>query len=198
MATELKASVINMKSLSQDIKDPIIIGSSESNGRTLRIIFTQEAAAQFTPNTLVYLSWRHIQKNVKGYNVFTDVTTDGFPPTWEIHYPKQMLHEGDVLANIELVDEISVSSSVTFNIHVLAEAWDGREWIEEDSFDEFKKAMSKAQNAENEYNELVEKMHEYLDMFDIIDYPEDPNTQEIKTDDDLVIIDWTGGDEENG
>lgn len=187
-----------MKSLSQDIKDPIIIGSSESNGRYLKIIFTQEAAAQLTPQTFVYLSWRHIQKNVKGYNVFTDITKEDGVPTWQIYYPKQMLHEGDVLANIELVDDISVSSSVTFNIHVLAEAWDGKDWIEEDSFDEFKKAMIKAKQAEDNYDELVEKMNQYLDMFDIVDYPENENVDEIVSDDDLTIIDWTGGDTENG
>lgn len=56
MANELKATVINMKTLSQDIADPVIVGAGDANGRVLRIIFTQEAAAQFTPSTKVYLS----------------------------------------------------------------------------------------------------------------------------------------------
>ena len=73
-----------MKTLSQDIEDPIVIGEGEANGRSLRVIFTQEAAAQFTPTTKVYLSWYHKEKNIKGYNVFTEVentTKDFMPPT---------------------------------------------------------------------------------------------------------------------
>lgn len=73
MATELKATVINLKSLNQMIPDPVV-GAGDAGGRRLRVIFTQEAAAQFTPNTKVYLSWLHQERNVKGYNVFTDVT----------------------------------------------------------------------------------------------------------------------------
>ena len=73
MTVELKGTVINMKTLSQDISDPIIVGAAEANGRYLSIIFTQEAAAQFSDTTTVYLSWRHIQKNIKGYNAFTEI-----------------------------------------------------------------------------------------------------------------------------
>lgn len=56
MPRELIGTVINMKSLSQDIPDPITIGAAEANGRYLKIIFTQEAAAQFASTTQVYLS----------------------------------------------------------------------------------------------------------------------------------------------
>jgi hypothetical protein len=56
MTIQLKGTVINMKSLSQNIDDPIIIGAAEANGRYLSIIFTQEAAAQFSDTTKVYLS----------------------------------------------------------------------------------------------------------------------------------------------
>ena len=56
MANELKATVINMKTLSQDLTDPVGVGAGEGAGRALRVIFTQEAAAQFTENTKVYLS----------------------------------------------------------------------------------------------------------------------------------------------
>lgn len=82
MPAELKATVINMKELSQDIKDPIIINQADADGRTLKIIFTQEAAAQMTPHTKVYLSWTHIQRNIKGYNVFTEAPKihDNDPP----------------------------------------------------------------------------------------------------------------------
>ena len=73
MNTRLKGTVINMKSLSQHIDDPIVVGGGDADGRYLTIIFTQEAAARFAPNTKVYLSWRHIQKDVKGYNSFTEI-----------------------------------------------------------------------------------------------------------------------------
>ena len=73
MANELKGTVINMKSLSQNIPDPIVVGGGESNGRYLTILFTQEAAAQFSDETTVYLSWRHLQNNIKGYNSFTEI-----------------------------------------------------------------------------------------------------------------------------
>lgn len=84
MANELKATVINMKSLSQNISDPVVVGAGDAAGRKLRIIFTQEAAAQFTENSKVYLSWHHQTKNIKGYNVFTQVIDEedeDAPPT---------------------------------------------------------------------------------------------------------------------
>lgn len=84
MANELKATIINMKSLSQNIVDPVVVGAGDANGRTLRVIFTQEAAAQMTPETKVYLSWHHQEVDVKGYNVFTkieDEDDEDFPPT---------------------------------------------------------------------------------------------------------------------
>ena len=83
MAVNLKSSVINMKTLSQDIADPVVVGGGDVNGRTLKIIFTQEAAARLTPKTKVYLSWYHQQADVKGYNVFTKLEQENEddPPT---------------------------------------------------------------------------------------------------------------------
>lgn len=83
MTNELKATIINMKSLNQNLPDPVIVGAGDANGRTLRIIFTQEAAAQMTDKTKVYLSWYHQDIDIKGYNVFTQVIDDdeNFPPT---------------------------------------------------------------------------------------------------------------------
>lgn len=202
-----------MKSLSQHIENPIVVGGGESDGRYLTIIFTQEAAARFAPHTKVYLSWRHIQKNVKGYNVFTEIpredtdelTAEEQPPAWFIHYPKALLHEGDAIATIELVDEISVAASTTFSIHILADPWEGTEWFEEDDLSEFKEAMIKA---DNRYHELRTEIQQIIEMFDITDFvdknhdgipddeqdlPDDP-TENIETDDGLYIINWTGGE----
>lgn len=219
MPVNLKGTVINMKSLSQDIPDPIVVGGGSANSRFLTIIFTQEAAARFAPNTKVYLSWRHVQKNIKGYNVFTeipredsdDLTAEEQPPVWYIYYPKNLLHEGDVIATIELVDEISVAASTTFTIKVLADPWAESNWIEDDDLSEFKTAMLKAQNLEDKINDdhaqiflALEKLYEMFDLIDFVDENGDGipdslqnSSQENDDDDDggFTIIDWTGGDD---
>lgn len=187
----LKASIINMKSLSQYIEDPIIVGGGESNGRTLKVIFTQEAAAQLTPETNVYLSWRHITKGVKGYNVFTKIP-DAPKPAWEITYPKEMLHEGDVLACIELVDDISVAASTNFHIHVLSDPWEGSEWIENDDLSEFKIALNRAASLTSELVSKVEELERRIDLNEFVDEDGDG------VNDDPEIIEWTGGDEGDG
>lgn len=165
MAIQLKGTVINMKSLSQNIEDPIIIGAAEANGRYLNIIFTQEAAAQFSDSTKVYLSWWHVQKDIKGYNVFSEIpreddeenmlTAEELPPTWQIYYPQEMLWEGDVLAHIELVDDISIAASTTFAIHVLADSWEhGKNWKTDDDLKELKKALNQIEQNTKDIEEL--------------------------------------------
>lgn len=83
MSDELKTTTINLKSLDQNIPDPVIVGAGDANGRTLRVIFTQQAAAQMTEFTKVYLSWHHQEVDIKGYNVFTKIESEDedFPPT---------------------------------------------------------------------------------------------------------------------
>lgn len=168
MANELKATVINMKTLSQDIVDPVVVGAGEASGRALRIIFTQEAAAQFTPETKVYLSWWHQEKNVKGYNVFTEITSDedeDFPPTWEIHYPKSMLYEGNVLACIQIVDGVSIATSTNFTIHVLIDPNDGSSFIASDDYTEFQKAVIRLASVETQARkQLADQKLEFEDM----------------------------------
>ena len=138
MADELRRNVINMKSLDQNIKDPIIAGAGDANGRSLTIIFTQEAAAQITPATHVYLKWRHQQTDIIGYNVFTQESEK--PQTWSIHFPKSLLREGDVTATIELVDDISIAVSTTFNIHVMSDPYQTNKYDDSDDFSEFQRA----------------------------------------------------------
>lgn len=168
MANELKATVINMKTLSQDITDPVVVGAGEAAGRALRIIFTQEAAARFTPSTKVYLSWYHQEKNIKGYNVFTEIKDEedeDFPPTWEIKYPKSMLYEGNVLACIQVVDEVSISTSVNFTIHVLIDPNDGSTFEGTDDFSEFQKAVISLTTLEDEVKEQMQaQKNEFEDM----------------------------------
>lgn len=168
MANELKATVINMKTLSQNIVDPVVVGAGEAGGRALRIIFTQEAAAQFTPDTKVYLSWWHQEKNIKGYNVFTEITDsedEDFPPTWEIHYPRAMLYEGNVLACIQIVDGVSIATSVNFTIHVLIDPNDGSSFIASDDYTEFQKAVIQLTSIGNQARrQLTSQKLEFEDM----------------------------------
>lgn len=139
MPLELKAFTVNMKSLDQDIDDPIIAGAGDANGRTFRIIFTQEAAAQFTEYSKVYLSWRHKQEKIEGLNVFTKVSDD--PLVWEIHWPQTMLHEGDVLCCIKLVDDISIVQSTNFIVHVLSDPTTGENFVTSDDYSIFQTAI---------------------------------------------------------
>lgn len=139
MSQELKAVTVNLKSLDQDIQDPIVAGGADANGRTFRIIFDQEAAAQCVADTKVYLSWRHVQLDIKGYNVFTKTHED--PIVWEIKWPQAMLHEGDVLCCVELVDSVSITSSTNFLVHVLSDPNDGSAFVVSDDFSAFQNAV---------------------------------------------------------
>ena len=168
MANELKATIINMKTLSQDITDPVVVGAGDAAGRALRIIFTQEAAAQFTEGTKVYLSWWHQEKNIKGYNVFTEIIDEDdedFPPTWEIYYPKSMLFEGNVLACIQIVDEVSIATSVNFTIHVLIDPNNGSSFVGTDDFTEFQNAVIKLASVEDQARkQMIDQKIEFEDM----------------------------------
>ena len=176
MPTELKDFVVTLKSLSQDIEDPIVQGAGDANGRTFRLIFTQEAADMFTPITKVYLKWRHLQLNTRGYNVFTQVQQGDCEnsPIWEIHWPKAMLHEGDVLCCIEIVDDVSIAPSSNFLVHVLADPDDGTNFVVSDDYSIFQQAVidmnSIAEKSEQQFQEQQEKFegweNSYDDMWD--------------------------------
>ena len=163
MPEELKKNVVNMKRLSQDIEDPIVVNAADANGRTLEVIFTQEAAAQLTPDTKVYLSWYHQQKKIKGYNVFTYIPGDNpkrDPYRWQIFYPQSMLYCGDVLACIELVDDVSIAASNNFMIHVLEDPNDGSTFVVSDDFSEFKTAVIALNSLGDRISEEFEQMQE--------------------------------------
>lgn len=154
MPQELRSFVVNMKSLDQDIADPIVAGAGDANGRSFRVIFTQEAKAQMTLDTKVYLKWKHLQYDVRGYNVFNHICD--CPETWEIHWPQAMLHEGDVLCRIELVDSISIAPSVNFTVHVLSDPDDGSKFVLSDDYSEFQAAVI-------DLNSLSDKMREQME-----------------------------------
>jgi len=161
MPAELKDFVVNLKSLSQDIDDPIIQGGGDANGRTFKIIFTQEAADMFTPYTKVYLYWNHQQLKTYGVNVFTKVSKDEDcfnPPVWQINWPKAMLHEGDVLCCIKLVDDISIAPSNNFIVHVLQDPNDGSSFVVGDDYSIFDRCII-------EMNSLTDKLREEFDGY---------------------------------
>lgn len=173
---DLRTFVVNMKSLNQDIEDPIIQGGGDANGMTFRIIFTQEAQDTFTPETKVYLKWRHLGLNIRGYNIFTHVSGDGSccfePPIWEIKWPRNMLHEGDVLCCIDIVDDISISPSNNFIVHVLADPDDGSKFVVSDDYTIFQNAVidmnSAVEKAEQQLQEQKEEFESMKSEFDVM------------------------------
>lgn len=163
MSQELRAFTVNLKSMDQDIPDPIVAGAGDANGRTFRIIFDQEAEAQLTPETKIYLSWFHKQKKIKGYNVFTQVNED--PVIWEIKWPQTMLHEGDVLCCIEMVDSVSIVQSTTFLVHVLTDPNDGSGFVVSDDFSEFQNAVIQLNCiADQMKDQMLQQKLEFEDM----------------------------------
>lgn len=165
MCDELRDFTINMKSLSQDIEDPIVVGAGDANGRTLRIIFTQHAEAHFAPHTKVYLKWHNLSTDTRGYNVFTCVQKEN-PPIWEIKYPKDMLYEGDVLCCIEIVDHLSIAPSTNFRVHVLADPDDGSRFVASDDYSEFQKATIEMANAKDIMEDRFKEFDGYLNKVD--------------------------------
>ena len=163
MSQELRAFTVNLKSMDQDIPDPIVAGAGDADGRTFRVIFDQEAAAQLTPETKIYLSWFHKQKKIKGYNVFTQTNDD--PVIWEIKWPQTMLHEGDVLCCIEMVDSVSIVQSTTFLVHVLTDPNDGSGFIVSDDFSEFQNAVIQLNCiADQMKDQMLQQKLEFEDM----------------------------------
>ena len=163
MSQELRAFTVNLKSMDQDIPDPIVAGAGDANGRTFRIIFDQEAEAQLTPETKIYLSWFHKQKKIKGYNVFTQTSDD--PVILEIKWPQTMLHEGDVLCCIEMVDSVSIVQSTTFLVHVLTDPNDGSGFVVSDDFSEFQNAVIQLNCiADQMKDQMLQQKLEFEDM----------------------------------
>ena len=164
--------IINMKSLSQPIKD-CVIGAGEVNGRHIVVMFTQELAERFTEYTKVYLSWKHKNvRNLEGYNVFTqvgdpaDFDVCGNPPTWEIHLPQAMLEPGDVVARIEIVDEQSIDASVNFMIKILDAPSNHDDFLETDTYSSFQRAVLNMNNLTEKYQEVVNHQYILLDIQD--------------------------------
>lgn len=182
MPTELKAFTVNMKSMDQDIDDPIIAGAGDANGRTFRIIFTQEAAAQFTEYTKVYLSWKHKQAKVEGLQVFNKISDD--PMVWEIKWPRTLLYEGDALCCVKLVDDISITQSTNFIVHILSDPTTGENYVASDDYSIFQTAVINMNYISEKMVHLMEDQEkEFGDMKDeFSQMKEDVNAAKEKAD----------------
>lgn len=162
----LKTYTLNLKSLDQYIDNPIIAGSGDINGYTLRVIFTQVAAKQFAENTKVYLNWHNLSSDTYGYNVFTKVKDN----IWEINYPAALLaHAGKVLARIELVDNISIAPSTNFTIQVLKNPNNDSRFDDKDDYSIFSQAVLELNSTNQKMQEQLEeqqiKFNEMLEDF---------------------------------
>jgi hypothetical protein len=162
MAQELKTVTVNLKTLDQDIPDPIVASAADAAGRTFSVLFTQEAEAQFSDLTKVYLSWKHERLNIKGYNVFSQVSED--PMIWSIKWPQTMLQEGDVLCCIELVDDVSIVASTNFKVHVLYDPNDGETYVYSDDFSLFQEAVINLTTLSSQMTDQMEQQKKDFEL----------------------------------
>lgn len=139
MIQELKSFVINLKSLDQAIASPVLAGAGDANGYSLKVVVSQQAACRLTSNTKLYLDWKHQNIGVRGYNVFSQISTD--PAIFELNWPSAMLREGTVLCRLEMVDDVSVSPSTNFSVHVLQSPNDGSDFIVSNDYSDFQQAV---------------------------------------------------------
>lgn len=100
------------------------------------------------------MNWHHISADVYGYNVFTRVNEN----TWELYWPVALTqHKGDVLARIELVDQISIAPSVNFTIRVLSNPNDDRRFEYKDDYSVFSLAVLELNSALENANKQMEE-----------------------------------------
>ncbi len=139
MSQELKSFTINLKSLDQAIESPVLAGAGDANGYSLKVIVSQQAACRLTSSTRLYLDWKHQNTGVKGYNVFSQTSAD--PAIFELNWPNTMLREGTVLCRLEMVDDVSISPSTNFSVHVLQNPNDGSDFIVSNDYSDFQQAV---------------------------------------------------------
>lgn len=186
---QVKDVAIKIKSLQQKIR-PINIGAGATRPY-IYVIFDKEAAAQFTPKTIVYLSWKHTDgKEVKGYNAFIQVSEK--PNVWKIMVPPTMLHEGTVLARIELVDNVSIAVSTTFEINILYNPNENESFTASDDYGVFQEAIiqltekvnqttSMLEDTQSTVKDLQELFNQVQEFYLIIKKEQKKNKKIIKT-----------------
>ena len=185
----LRPNVIVLKSLDQDISDPIIAGAGEAGGNKLIVVFTQEAAARFTPETKVYLNWRHQNlDNVCGFDMFQEQEQEegitvkcGTPHCiWSIGWPHNMKHEGTVEASIVLLDAVSKDETVHFNINVLSDLQGSESLMDEEDFSLFEQALLDMNKNLADMRELLQQAQELFSTVSDLQEQLETELQEIK------------------
>ena len=63
MTQELKAFTVNMKSLDQDIPDPVVAGAGDANGRTFRILHPKIGKTVLKYLKIIYSNFPHQKIN---------------------------------------------------------------------------------------------------------------------------------------
>ena len=165
----LNSYIIDLKSFYQPINN-IVLSGNDRKGKILQINFSQEATDVFSSSTKIYLKWRHKDLNIMGYNVFTEIQkgdkTLGVDPIWQIYWPVNMIHEGDVICRIEAVDDNSLISSDDFIVTVLADPIDEDKFTKTNDFSVF----SEAAIAMNKTVEDIQEWKEEIELEGIVDY----------------------------
>lgn len=151
---QVKDIVFKIKSLQQKIRS-VTVGAGAANSPYIYVIFDKEAAAQFAQGTKVYLSWKNLESNVRGYNVLTQIAKK--PNTWRLTLPQSLLTEGNVLARFELVDDTSIAPSQNFEITVLGNPLEGSDWIQSDDFSAFQESLVNMTKQVQETQQLLKE-----------------------------------------
>lgn len=161
MSAELKAFTINLKTLSQTIESPIVVSGEDAGGFVLRVVLTQQAADRIASNTTLYLKWTNLAANNRGYDTFKRVRGERLSPigeTWEMTLPSSMLREGDVRCCIEFVDNISVSATKPFLIHITGTVCPTDDFEFSDDFSAFKSALVELEKTTEAAREQTNKL----------------------------------------
>ena len=81
-----------------------------------------------------------------------------------------MLHEGNVIACLEIVDDVSISVSKNFVIHIVQDPDDGSDFLDSNDYTVFQQAILQMNNlaadVENEFGQIKEEFNEMKDEFD--------------------------------
>lgn len=76
-----------------------------------------------------------------------------------------MLHEGNALANIQLVDDVSIATSTNFTIHILYDPNNGSTYTDSDDYSDFKKMVISISCLEQQMKDQMELQKiEFEDM----------------------------------
>lgn len=165
----LVSYIIELKSFYQQI-DNIVISGNDVQGKVLQINFSQEALSTFSSSTKIYLKWHHKQLNISGYNVFKCVEigdkNTNTTSIWQLYWPANLTHEGEVICRIEAVDNTSLITSDDFIVTVLSDPIDEDKFVKTDDYSLF----SQAAIAMNQSVEDVKEWLEEVELNGVTDY----------------------------